>query len=101
MADVRVAAFVPDLMDRSRLKAIPGIHFVASLDDLVASDADIAVVDLSRAGAVDALPAIRASRVVGFGSHVNRGVLDAARATGAAEVFPRSAFFAKAKALLQ
>lgn len=101
MTDRRIVAFVPDLMDRSRLKAVPGIEFVATLDELARADADIAVVDLARPGAVDALSAINAKRVVAFGSHVQRGVLDAARATGAAEVFPRSAFFAKTKTLLQ
>ncbi|MGI8663170.1 MAG: hypothetical protein ACR2LQ_08155 [Acidimicrobiales bacterium] len=89
-----VAAFVPDLMDRSRLQGVVDT-FVGSLAALDDAEADVVVVDLSRSGAVEALPALvaRCSRVVAFGSHVDTALLDAARATGAA-VLPRSRFFA-------
>lgn len=96
----RVVAYVPDLMDRSRLTGIEGLVFVPSPTDLAAVDADVAVVDLSRPGVLDALGAVRAVRVIGFGSHVDRELLDAARAAGCHDVMPRSAFFAQARRLL-
>ncbi|QXC59128.1 hypothetical protein KSP35_11950 [Aquihabitans sp. G128] len=94
---VRVVAYVPDLMDRSklaRLGAVEVVH-VARPDDLaaVAVDGDLVVVDLSRPGAVAALGAI-AGQVVGFASHVDTDLIAAARAAGCGEVLPRSRFFA-------
>ena len=51
------AAFVPDLMDRSRL---PGtVQQLSSLDALAACDADLVLVDLSRRGVLDRLPDTR------------------------------------------
>jgi hypothetical protein len=96
---VRVVAYVPDLMDRSRLPA--GVRFVDSPRDLAraAVDADIVVVDLSRPGVVEQLGAIRA-RTVGFGSHVDDVVLQAAAAAGCDEVLPRSRFFRRVAELL-
>jgi L-alanine-DL-glutamate epimerase-like enolase superfamily enzyme len=89
-----VVAYVPDLMDRSRLPA--GVVFVDSPADLarVAADvaADVVVVDLSRPGAVERLAGVRA-RTIGVGSHVEDTVLQAAAAAGCDEVLPRSRFF--------
>lgn len=88
-------AYVPDLMDRSKVTAArPEVVVVRRLDDLVPAGGDTVLVDLSRPGVVDALPGLvaRGARVIGFGSHVDRERLDAARATGA-EVMARSAFF--------
>ena len=95
----RVVAYVPDLMDRSRLA---GVAFVATPAELVDTDADIVVVDLSRPGVLDVLPAVaeRVPRVIGFGSHVDTELLAAARAAGCTEVLPRSRFFANPKAVL-
>ena len=61
------------------------------------------LVDLSKSGALEALPAIVASgtRVVAYGSHVDRTLLDAAREAGVAEVLPRSAFFTRLPSLLR
>jgi hypothetical protein len=97
-----VAAFVPDLMDRSRLSGIGGVHFVAAPADLAgaAVEADIVVVDLSRPGVLDALPALAGTRTIGFGSHVDRELLDAARAAGCELVLARSEFFRQAAELL-
>ena len=97
----RVLAFVPDLMDRSRLSALPrvDVRFVGAADELATLSsgwaADIVVVDLGRRGVIEALRTGGINgRVVGFGSHVDSETLDAARAAGCDEVLPRSRFFA-------
>ena len=96
----RIAAYVPDLMDRSRLASVPDVMFVATPAALLDVDADVVVVDLSRPGVLDVLPSLAGMRVVAFGSHVDTELLDAARATGA-EVLPRSRFFADPQAVLR
>jgi DNA-binding NarL/FixJ family response regulator len=100
-----VVAYVPDLMDRSKVAAAgPPVSFAPTPEALVAAaaEADVVVVDLGRPGVVDVLPALVATgaRVVAFGSHVDRDTLDAARATGCEEVLPRSAFFRDLPSLL-
>ena len=100
-----VVAYVPDLMDRSKVAAAgPPVSFAPTPEELVvaAAEADVAVVDLGRPGVVDVLPALVATgaRVVAFGSHVDRATLDAARDAGCAEVLPRSRFFASIPELL-
>jgi hypothetical protein len=91
---VTVVALVPDLMDRSRLGAVVDT-FVRNATELAVVDADVAVIDLSREGAIEAAGALvaRGVRVVAFGSHVDKDTLDQARATGA-DVMPRSKLFA-------
>ena len=86
-----IAGYVPDLMDRSKLR---GVRFVRRLEDLVAADEALLVVDLSRPGVLEILPRLSGRRVVGFGSHVDRATLDAARAAGC-QAFPRSELFRK------
>lgn len=93
---MRVAAYVPDLMDRSKVSAaVPGAVFVASPAALAgaAGEADVVVVDLARPGVLDVLASLAGVRVVAFASHVDRERIAAARAAGA-EVHTRSAFFA-------
>ncbi len=92
-------AYVPDIMDRSKVAAaVPGTTFVASPAELVAAAvegvATLVVADLGRPGVLEALPAVVATgaRVIGFGSHVERSTLEAAAATGC-EAMPRSLFF--------
>jgi hypothetical protein len=102
---VTVVAYVPDLMDRSKVSAaVPDVTFVGTPARLAeaAAGARVVVVDLGRPGILDVLPAVVASgaRVVAFGSHVDRDTLDAARAAGCAEVLPRSRFFASIPELL-
>lgn len=97
MTAVRLVAFAPDLMDRSRITAAaPSARFArtpAELPALAAEvGADLVVVDLGRPGVLDVVAAIGAP-VVGFGSHVERDLLAAARAAGCDEVLARSAFF--------
>jgi hypothetical protein len=96
-----VLAFVPDLMDRSRLSGLD-VRFVARPDELsVAQAGDIVVVDLSRGGVLDAFGGLPDGvRTIGFGSHVDRELLDAARAAGCEEVMARSEFFRRAHELL-
>ena len=99
----RVVAFVPDLMDRSRLGrlgAIPLVH-VAGPAALAgeAQHGDLVVVDLSRPGVIEVLGQV-AGEIVGFASHVDTDLLDRARVAGCAEVLPRSRFFATLAARL-
>ena len=99
----RVVAYVPDLMDRSKLLAVvPGARIVRAPAELGPLDtAATVVVDLSRPGALDLVDtAVTAgARVLAFGSHVDRVLLDAAAARGA-QVLARSAFFSRLGELL-
>jgi len=106
---VTVVAYVPDLMDRSRVSAAaPGAVLARSPRQLPAAVAEAGgatvtvVVDLSRPGVLEVIPALVATgaRVVGFGSHVDRAVLEGARAAGCAQVLARSAFFGRIGELL-
>jgi hypothetical protein len=97
----RIAAYVPDLMDRSKVAAAAkGVRFVASADELASVDADLVVLDLSRPGAVEVIPRLTA-RTVGFGRHTQRELLDAARRAGCDEVLVRSDFFPRLSELLR
>ena len=121
----RIVAFVPDLMDRSKVAsaAVGRVTFVTRVEDLataVETDgtdetdetdetgrsraATLVVVDLSRPGVVEVLPLLAAFEprpiVIGFGSHVDREQLADARRAGADRVLARSAFFADLATLL-
>ena len=106
MSPSRIVAFVPDLMDRSKVAGAAGdrVRFVGSPAELVeaAGDADLVLVDLARPGASAVLgPLVAAGpRVVAFGSHVDRETLAAARSAGCDQVLARSAFFADLVTLL-
>jgi 2-keto-3-deoxy-6-phosphogluconate aldolase len=85
-------------MDRSKVAAVvPGAVFVGQADELVgaAEGADLVLVDLRRPGALEAVTAMAATgtATIGFGSHVDRELLEAARAAGCGQVLARSAFF--------
>jgi hypothetical protein len=100
-----VVAYVPDLMDRSKVAAAgPAVSFVPTPAALVdaAVGAAVVVVDLGRPGVVDVLPQVVAAgaRVVAFGSHVDRDTLRAAEAAGCADVLPRSRFFSSIPEIL-
>lgn len=91
-----VAAYVPDLMDRSKVAAaLPGVVFVSRPAELVAAGAEAAVVDLTRPGVEPALgPLVEAGvRVVAFANHTQRELMERARVVGCAAVMPRSEFF--------
>lgn len=101
-----VVAFVPDLMDRSKVSAVDAdVRFAAtpeSLADLASKPGvDLVVVDLSRPGVIDALRTLpEGLRSIGFGSHVDTALLDEARAAGCSVVLARSQFFAQLPDLL-
>jgi hypothetical protein len=100
-----VVAYVPDLMDRSKVKAVaPAVRWARSGAELAggAGPDVVAVADLSRPGAVDGLGAAAAAgaRTIGFGSHVDRDTLAAARTAGVGEVMARSEFFRRLPELL-
>jgi hypothetical protein len=96
-----IAAYVPDLMDRSKVSAAaPAVTFVRSAAALVDTDAPTVVVDLSRPGVLDVLAALAGRRIIGFGSHVDNELLEAARAAGCTEVLRRSEFFRRLPELL-
>jgi hypothetical protein len=96
-----VVAFVPDLMDRSRVEiastaAGRPVTFVGRPEDLASAVADGArfvVVDLAPAGVLEVLPRLGPAHTVGFASHVDKALLEAARAAGCDEVMARSAVF--------
>ncbi len=60
---MKIAAYVPDLMDRSKVSAAaPEAVFVSKPEDLVdVADADVVVLDLTRPGAVDVIPKVKAT----------------------------------------
>jgi hypothetical protein len=103
----RLVACVPDLMDRSKVAAVaPDATFCRAPGDLLVTalneGATLAVIDLSRAGALEAAAELRQAGVatVAFGSHVDDALLDAAREAGCEEVLPRSIFFRRLGDLL-
>lgn len=96
----RVAAYVPDIIDRSKIAtAVRDVRFVGHPDELRGVDADLVVVDLARPGVLEALRHIGV-RTIGFGSHVQHELLEEARTAGCDEVLPRSQFFRRLPELL-
>ena len=98
----RIAAYVPDLMDRSKVAAAGGddVTFVGSPGELAGAVAEVVVVDLSRPGVLEALPDLGGARTIGFASHVDRELAAAATVAGCGEVLPRSRFFSSLPDLL-
>lgn len=95
------AAFVDDLLFRSKIRAVAAhtggeVMFVKAADDPALSAAALAIVDLDAAAAIATVTALVARwpslRVVGFVSHVNADRIREARAAGITEVMARSAF---------
>lgn len=103
---MNIAAYTPDLMDRSRItSALADAHikYVGSPEALVGlAGVDVIVVDLSKNGVLEALPGIVASgtRLVAYGNHVDKKLLGAAREAGVNEVLPRSKFFGSLPAVV-
>ena len=95
----RVIAFVPDLLDRSKVAAAaPDAQFVTTVDLLSDPSADLVVVDLDRPGAPEAV-AHHPGRVVGFARHTEPATIERARSSGC-EAMARSVFFARTEELL-
>ncbi|MBO0713152.1 MAG: hypothetical protein J2P59_00245 [Acidimicrobiales bacterium] len=97
----RVVAFVPDLMDRSKVLSaaraagvtIEAVTAPSGLGPAIDAGASLVLVDLSRLGDLGELSVCRGTPTVGFGSHVDRQLLEAAADAGCSQVLPRSAFF--------
>jgi hypothetical protein len=97
---MKVAAYVPDLMDRSKVaSAAPEATFVSRVEDLVSVEADLVVLDLTRPGAVEVIPRLTAP-TLGFCRHTMRDVIAAAEAAGCDRVLVRSEFFARLPGVL-
>lgn len=104
-----VWAWVPDLMDRSRLGGLAGIAFVADpseLPDKAGAD-DVVLVDLSRPPALAAISELRSGpaarqpkAIVGFSGHLERDLMRRASEAGCDRVMARSAFFKQAASVL-
>ena len=92
----RIAAYVPNLMDRSRFG--DSVQILQSIEELESVDADLVFVDLSRPQILKHLPL--QSQVVGFAPHIDTETLDAAKAAGCSEALPRSIFFKRLPTLL-
>ena len=97
-----VVAYVPNLLDRSKVAAAGGVRFVATAGDLPAAVADAAgasgsgvvvVIDLNRPGVLEVLPALAGVRTVGFSRHTDTARMAAAAEAGCTVVLPRSSFF--------
>ncbi|KIE51873.1 MAG: hypothetical protein MB55_09200 [marine actinobacterium MedAcidi-G3] len=91
-----VAAYIPNLMDRSRFG--DSVQILKDLEELKSVEADLVLVDLARSEVLEYLPSEPV--VIGFAPHVDTETLDAARAAGCAEALPRSIFFKRLPALL-
>lgn len=95
-----ISAYVPDLMDRSKVAAAAAdITFVNRPEDLADTVADLYVIDLMRPGAVEAVGSIE-GRVIGFARHTEPDLMKSARAAGCDTVLARSAFFVQLDSLL-
>jgi len=97
----KTVAYVPDLMDRSKVAGYGPVTFVTRPADLpgASEGATLVVVDLSRPGVLEVLAAISAP-TIGFGRHDDRERLAAAVTAGCDRVLARSAFFSQVSQLL-
>lgn len=96
-----IAAFVDDLLFRSKIRAAAShsgaaVSFLRDTSDPSLADAALVIVDLDAPSAVATISALSSSspslRLVGFVSHVNADRIREARAAGTIEVMARSAF---------
>lgn len=96
-----VYAFVPDLMDRSRITA--ALDDVTFTDDPEAcSGAQVVIVDLARRGALvrDVRAVAPSARIVGFLPHLDDALAADAKAGGVDVALARSRFFRDVAAAL-
>lgn len=98
--DRTVAAWVPDLLDRSRFAGGAGVVFVGRPEELAGIDAEVVVVDLNRLDDPARVGPVR-GLLIGFASHVDDDRLVAAREAGFDEALPRSVFFRRLPELLR
>lgn len=104
-----IAAFVDDILFRSKLRAVSAhtgadVRFLKDAGDSAVGQATLAIVDLDAPGGIDAVTTLATDwpglRVVGFVSHMHAARIKEARAAGATEVMARSAFVEALPALL-
>ena len=92
----RIAAYVPNLMDRSRFAS--HVEMLQTLDDLESVNADLGLLDGSNPEVLQYLPA--GLQIFAFAPHVNAEILDQAKAAGCVDALPRSVFFKRLPQLL-
>ena len=92
----RIAAYVPNLMDRSRFAS--HVEMLQTLDDLESVNADLVLSDVSNPEVLQYLPA--RLQIIAFAPHVNAEILDQAKAAGCVDALPRSVFFKRLPQLL-
>jgi DNA-binding NarL/FixJ family response regulator len=104
-----IAAFVDDLLFRSKIRAAAShteaaVAFLEDAADDSLANASLAIVDLDGPHAVALVAALRAAwpalRIVGFVSHVHAERIREARAAGATDVMARSGFVTALPSLL-
>ena len=104
-----IAAFVDDLLFKSKLRAVSAhtgaeVKFLRDACDPSVGEATLAIIDLDDPGAADRITQLVADwpglRIVGFVSHVHADRIKEARAAGLTEVMARSAFVDALPALL-
>lgn len=96
-----IAAFVDDLLFRSKIRAVAShgggpVLFVQDPHDIALAGAKLAIVDLDGKDAITIVSGLRTAwpslRIVGFVSHVHAERIREAREAGGVEVMARSAF---------
>ena len=92
----RIAAYVPNLMDRRRFASHD--EMLQTLDDLESVNADLVLIDVSTPEVLQYLPA--GLQIIAFAPHVNAEILDQAKAAGCVDALPRSVFFKRLPQLL-
>ena len=101
---MKIAAYVPDLMDRSRFSGLPAdaeVVFVKTPAELATVEgAELIVVDLSRDGTLEVVAEIPKIKKIAFVSHIDKERIDQAKAAGIDEVLARSRFFSRIVELL-
>ena len=94
---VRVAAYVPNLMDRSRFP--DQTTFISNASNLSDLEVDLVIVDLARCeNLVDFVQ--KDVETIGFGPHVDSKLAAEAVAAGYTDVLTRSVFFNRLETLL-
>jgi hypothetical protein len=96
----RAVALVGNEIDRSHLSAVRKISFFTEVVEflMAAPGAELAIVDLTVPGALQALAGLKdvsVGRIVAYGPHVDRALLASAQAGGADAVWPRSQFLGR------
>ena len=101
---MRIAAYTPDLMDRSKISSAAGaagheLSYVGAPEALVGlAGIDVIVIDLSKKGAAELADDIAAggARILAYASHV-----DIPKLATTVQVMPRSTFFGSLAELLR